>query len=282
MSDGIRQSDLAAFRTVAMRYQCQILVRGTNEESFRYFDRLDFVAKPGSCKAKCAQLNPRGRTDIAGLVANLDIWKPEEVFHPAKLNSARREWTVFKQMFPTATSEERNSAFATVMDPRSPHYGCVTYNRKVIHGDYDLYDVIFDNQQRYGNERLASHTNLAIVSRREREQGEQLSDAGENGLIDFRAPGLLEIRSELNRELKKELVMHGAQAQYIGKSNDEPLFAFFANGGHCVIPESEVKLHYSRLGRRRLYETVVQEMSSQQIEEAINRGGNVIRFPTPV
>ncbi len=199
MGDGIRPQDRRVFADAARNFEVWLVVRQTNEASWKYIGLPKYFPKPITCKAKTADIDsflgpkmPRSRYDTAGLVVDPTVHK--NVYSGGKAASALGLWGDFKRMYLDA----RSADYAVDSDPKSRHYGCVLYKGKYLHGDYDLYDIIV-----VGHERA----NLAVVGERD-------------GAPDYRPARLLPIESFVNGRIGAEMVHHGGQFQYSEHTND--------------------------------------------------------------
>jgi len=199
MNFGIRPQDAKAFAEAAQRFQVWLLVRETNRASWKYIGIPNYFPKPITCKAKTADLDafasagvPRKRYDTGGLVVDPTVH--QNAFAGYKLTTALGLWDDFK----SAHFASQKGDYAVDRDPKSHHYGCVTYKGKYLHADYDLYDIIV-----VGHERA----NLAILGHRD-------------GVPDFRPARLFPIEDFVNSRIGAEMVHHGGQFQYSGHTND--------------------------------------------------------------
>jgi hypothetical protein len=207
MGDGIRPRDRGVFAEAAKEFQVWIVMRQTNEASWKYIGLPKYFPKPITCKAKTANLDsflgpsfPRVRYDTAGLVVNPEIHN--NVYGGAKPDAGDL-WRDFRRRY----LDVRGSDYAVDMDCRSRHFGCVIYQDKYLHGDYDLYDIIV-----VGHERA----NLAVVGTRD-------------GAADYRPARLLPIEEFVNGRIGAEMVHHGGQFQY-SKHTDDVVEVFGPNG----------------------------------------------------
>lgn len=167
MSVGMRPQDERVFEKAARTFHVWLVVRQTNPASWKYIGLSGCFPKPITCKAKTADTDalseagmPRGRYDTAGLVVDPTVHK--HIFRGDKAIKARDLWKDFKSEHLAVKGTDH----AVDGDPRSPHYGCVKYKGKYLHGDCDLYDIIV-----VGHERAI----LAVVGERD-------------GVPDFRPP----------------------------------------------------------------------------------------------
>jgi hypothetical protein len=214
MSEGMRPQDERVFAEAAKKFQVWLLVRQTNQASWKYIGLPNYFPKPITCKAKTADIDAlpgaggqRSRYDTAGLVVDPTVHK--NVFSGAKATGALRLWNDFKADYLGA----RGSDYQVDSDPKSRHFGCVQYKGKYLHGDYDLYDIIVVGHVR---------ANLAVVGTRD-------------GAPDFRPARLLPIEDFVNGRIGTEMVHHGGQFQYSEHTNDV-VEIFGPNGESAVEP----------------------------------------------
>lgn len=212
MSDGMRPQDERVFAEAAKEFQVWLVVRQTNQASWKYIGIPNYFPKPITCKAKTADIDGfpasgagRSRYDTAGLVVDPTVHK--NVFSGLKAISALGLWNDFQDHYLNA----RNSDYAVDSDPRSRHFGCVQYKGRYLHGDYDLYDIIV-----VGHERA----NLAVIGTRD-------------GAPDFRPPRLFPIADYINGRIGAEMVHHGGQFQFSEHTND--IVEIFGPNGESAV-----------------------------------------------
>jgi hypothetical protein len=201
----MRPQDALAFQQAAAKLDLWVLVRGTNAASLAYIGKPGYVPKPITCKPKTADLNvPPYRT--AGLVVDPELHRAAFEEH-SKYNKAIYHWQKFLRQhdLPRLAPEGRrdirldygvrprggSSRYRIDVDTQSPHYGCVTYDGKFIHGDYDLYDIIDP-----ANPKLNE-------GRRETIDGE----------TNIAHPRLDDVKRVVNGLIGVEMVLHGAAMQ---------------------------------------------------------------------
>jgi hypothetical protein len=199
MSAGMRPQDERVFADAAKKFQVWLIVRQTNPASWKYIGLSRYFPKPITCKAKTADIDafagpgmPRARYDTAGLVVDASVHR--NVFSGGKIGKAMDLWNDFK----TEYLNVKGSGYTVDRDSKSRHYGCVQYNSKYLHGDYDLYDIIV-----VGHERA----NLAVVGTRD-------------GASDFRPARLFPVEDFVNGRIGAEMVHHGGQFQFSEHTND--------------------------------------------------------------
>ena len=199
MSAGIRPQDERVFAEAASKFYVWLVVRQTNEKSWKYVGLSRYFPKPITCKAKTADLDalpapgmPRPHYTTAGLVVDPNTHK--NIFLGDKVASAHELWNEFK----IKQLDVKDSGYAVDRDKHSPHFGCVLYRGKYLHSDYDLYDIIV-----VGHERA----NLAVVGKRD-------------GEWDFRPAHLFPLEEFVNGRIGAEMVHHGGQFQFSEHTND--------------------------------------------------------------
>lgn len=198
MSAGVRPQDERVFAEAAKKFQVWLVVRQTNEKSWKYIGHSRYFPKPITCKAKTADVDalpgprmPRPRYATAGLVVDPTIHR--NVFVGDKVVDAMDLWNEFK----TDQLDMKGSGYALDRDPQSQHYGCVQYQGRYLHSDYDLYDVIVVGHERF---------NPAVVGSRD-------------GVPDFRPARLFPLEDFLNGRIGAEMVHHGGQFQFSEHTN---------------------------------------------------------------
>ena len=188
-----------------------ILVRRTNSDSLKYIGRASHRPKGRDCKAKTATSN-FGGYQHAGLVVD-PILCPR-AFAPERRNRAVEEWNDFIAAHPLSPwrtangrslppSHQPTCCVNTDAADRD-HYGCLVYRNSYLHGDYDLYDIILPDQPT---------RNLALV-------GPDPDDPWTRGKY------LTAVANFVNRRIKVDMVLHGAQAQGFGHDDGGPIDVF--------------------------------------------------------
>jgi hypothetical protein len=195
----MRPEDKKIFAEAASNLKLWILVRRTNPESLKYIGKPGFTPKRIDCKAKTADIGK-----AAGLVVDAEVHRL--AFKPAKTESAMKAWRDFK-----ATQLGRGG-YSVDRKQGSPFYGCVTFNGRYIHGDYDLYDIIIPGQEQ---------RNLAAV--------EELF-----GQPHRRGPRLYQVMEFVNTRIGAPMLQHGGEAQYADHS-EQAIDAFGPDGEQCTI-----------------------------------------------
>ena len=176
----------AASRT-AETYKMWIVARQTNKSSLEYIGNPNYCSKDITCKAKTAQYRSMARVDenvlkkndrtyseavnrrdaatrtegdakkltivssSAGLVANPHIL--EDAYDRERHEKVKKTWDEFASEYLGAQGKE---GYEVDMNPKSNHYGCLMKNKKWVHGDLDLFDVImvdrFTGQAKNGHD----------------------------------------------------------------------------------------------------------------------------------
>ena len=225
---GMTSGHRKIFFQVARTLKVWILVRATNPESLKFIGSNfpDVVPKPLLCKPKTAQ---QGRH--AGLVVcpHLSV----ESFSPEKLEKAintYNSWAPNWQMERTRSSFETTDptqpidflarlypgvstagvpdGFGIIEDERDPRYGCVVVlqggRRYLIHGDYDLYDVV-DPENMHDVERFFRNVN------------------GSQSAYGRKTP---EVQKLLNQQLGANMVQHGEDLGWYDSHSNDMILAF--------------------------------------------------------
>lgn len=205
----MRTSDKLVFADAATFFDVWLLVRRTNPKSLDYVGKIGYCPKRIECKAKTADLDAKGYK-TAGLVVDASIH--EHVFKSGKEAKAKSIWDSFARTHGLGKDDEVSGHYSVDRDPRSPHYGCVKFEGKYVHGDYDLYDIILSDQPQ---------RNLAAV--------EVL-----NGVPHLRGPKLFEIMTFINDRIGSPMVQHGGEMQFTDHS-EQSIDAFGPKGEQCTI-----------------------------------------------
>jgi hypothetical protein len=192
-----------------------IVVRKTNKESLGYVGNPSYVPKGISCKAKTAKLSPMVQVDgqwvfarCAGLVADPTV--VAAAFSQATQSDVLQLWQRFarEHMGPAA-----GLGYEVDLRATSRHYGCLMRNKKWIHGDLDLFDVI-----KPGSQSL------------DRARSEVL-----DGARNLYSEATRIVGNKLNMLLGENMVQHGAQAHY-GGFDSEALDVFAPDGRMFELP----------------------------------------------
>lgn len=192
----MREKDKIVFQEAATRFNYWILVRRTNRASLQYIGSPGYTPKPFACKAKTADFNS-GTYQTAGLVVDPNIHP--NAFKSGKSADVMKNW---------AAAKTKELPFSMDMDKKSKHYGCLRYEGKYIHGDYDLYDIIdADQPQR----------NLGLVSE-------------SSGFQHIIGPYLDKIQQYINNKIGVPVIRHSGEMQYTDHS--EQAIDVFKPKGH--------------------------------------------------
>lgn len=204
----MRPVDKPIFAAAARQFDVWILVRRTNPASLKYVGLPNFMPKRIDCKAKTADRDV-GRYRLAGLVVDPTV--QPQAFSAGRMVSAEHCWRQFAAEQGLAAGPVRGS-YAVDDDPQSPHCGCVTFEGRYIHGDYDLYDIV-----------LAEHPrgNLAAV--------ETL-----HGQPHRRGARVIPVMQYINNRIGVPMVQHGGEAQFKGHS-EQSIDVFGPHGEECTI-----------------------------------------------
>jgi hypothetical protein len=197
------------FSEVAQQLQYFILVRDTNKDSLDYIGKKDYAPKRIDCKAKTAHADVNGKK-LAGLVTS-------PIIHPSafkvdKLQDALDKWKSMNIM--EAANDNYGFFYSVDTTPESKHYGCLMFNGKYIHGDYDLYDIVDVNHL---------PNNLALVSKL----------YGVRHMIGLHFD---EVKKLVNSKIGVEMIQHSGEAQYATHS-EQAIDAFCPNGEYKRIDE---------------------------------------------
>jgi hypothetical protein len=214
----MRPQDKILFLDAARRFQAWILLRRTNVNSLKYIGSPGYMPKRIDCKAKTADLDISPYV-LAGLVVDPTIHP--KAFKPSKMQAAKDEW---KKMQPLP------AGYKVDTDQKSPHYGCLQFQGRYIHADYDLYDIIDVTQ---------AQRNLALV--------ETLL-----GQPHRRGPQVRTIQEFINARIGTPMIQHGGEAQYADHS-EQSIDAFGPNGESVtILNELSVRAWYAnRFGGRK-------------------------------
>lgn len=196
-----RQEDQQIFGTVAQIEKVWILVRETNPVSLRDFaGKQGYTPKPFTCQAKTADLNPSGpgAYQLAGLVVSMEVWAGagDQLFESRKTEKAMRAWESFRKML------KENGDYDVDMDTKSRHYGCVRYKGDYLYSDYDLFDVVIENEE---------HRSLTALER-------------VNGKEHRRGARFYRIQSMINSRLGFDMIQHAYDAHFFAGYQDVHVF----------------------------------------------------------
>lgn len=209
----MREKDKVIFQEAATKFNYWILVRRTNVASLAYIGKDGYTPKPFECKAKTADYNS-GTYQTAGLVVDPNI-------HPHAFKSGKSA-DVMKYWNDTKTNQP---PFSVDTDTKSKHYGCLKYEGKYIHGDYDLYDIIdADNPER----------NLGLVSETK-------------GYLHIVGPYLKKVADYINHRIGAPVIRHGGEYQYKDHSNQS--IDVFKPKGHTsftILNEYSIREWYRK------------------------------------
>ena len=237
----MRWRDTLIFRDVAKTYGLWVLVRRCNSRSLRYIASNGYTPKRIDCKAKTAMLDVSGQ-QLAGLVVVPTI-HPES-FTRRRRPEAVRFWHRFLADHGVSVSRkarpvdqgleeakalnDKKGLYTVDLNEDSRHYGCLMFQGRWIHGDYDLKDIIPPGQER---------RNLALV--------EEL-----HGQPHMRGPKLSMVQDYVNRRIGSPMVQHGADAQYADHA-DERIDVFGPDGQEFTLKNArQTKLWYEKMQRR--------------------------------
>jgi hypothetical protein len=187
-----------------------ILVRSTNIHSLAYIGKkanYEYAPKRIDCKAKTASGDVPGKPwQLKGLVVSPEI-------HPAafeNLVEAKKCWS--KMNISQMPGRNGGYYYSLDKDMNSEHYGCVMFNGKYIHGDYDLYDVVDIRQPQ---------RNLALVGKL-------------HGTDHLAGANLRIVQQAINTRLGIDMIQHGGEAQF-QLHREQKIDAFNPRGEHIQI-----------------------------------------------
>jgi hypothetical protein len=220
----MRAQDKSAFCSAAEVFDAWILVRETNPFSLDYIDKVGYIPKPIHCKANTAKRDSDG-FKLAGLVAS-------PIIHASAFDITTKlmeNWSDLEARF-----VEDGSGFSLDQSKESKHFGCVKFGENYMYGDYDLYDVIFNRDSR--GKDVDPRRNFALV-------GEL------HGVEHNCHPRFPLLQRHINSLLKKDLIQHGAWAQFGGHLEGNVL-RFSPKGEILTLSKQEVLSWYSELNRK--------------------------------
>ena len=177
-------------------YVACILVRDTNVASLKFIGLSGFRPKPIECKAKTA--NAHGHR-FSGLVVS-PLMLPE-AFRPNDLINAKKNWLDFEKVM-----RSRSNCWTVRQD--GDLRGCVELNGKLLHGDYDLFDVI-----PVPKSELAPGNKLKW----NRKVGHLAAIETLNGQASYRTWGIDPVKTYVNSKVRSPMVQHGAAMQFSGE-----------------------------------------------------------------
>jgi hypothetical protein len=197
-----------------------ILVRRTKSASLAYIGRANHWPKPGDCCAKSADNDgSKGRYTHAGLV--VDPTLSQDSF--TNIDRARLFWTQFTHEHPLSNwrVDANGKSLPLPKQPRccvnndvtdTEHYGCLLFENRYLHGDYDLYAII-------RADRLTANL------------------SGIGGTPDHptgHSPYLGRVQEYINSIIRVPMVQHGAQEAGYGHT-DDTVDVFAPHGGDDEI-----------------------------------------------
>jgi hypothetical protein len=204
-----------------------ILVRRTKPASLAYIGRPNHWPKPGACQAKSADRDGgHGRYKHAGLVVDPTL-SPDSF---TKIDRAREYWARFineHRPAPWGVDAAGRSLPLAKQPPccvnndatDTEHFGCLLFENRYLHGDYDLYAIFRPDRVR---------ANLA----------------GVGGTPDHptgHSPYLRPLQTFINSRIGVPMVQHGAQEAGYGHIEEETVDIFAPDGGddEMTVPSKE-------------------------------------------
>ena len=176
-------------------YVACILVRDTNVASLKFIGLSGFRPKPIECKAKTANA-PAHR--FSGLVVSPYLLP--EAFRPNGLLSAKKNWLSFEKVM-------RSRPGWTIRQDGDLR-GCVEFHGKLLHGDYDLFDVIPVPKSELGP---------GNKLKRDQKVGHLAAIETLNGQASYRTWGIEPVKKYVNSMVLSPMVQHGAAMQFSGE-----------------------------------------------------------------
>ncbi len=256
----VKAAHVRQFSSVAQTHNLTLLLRATNPASLRYMEKTGYTAKPIDCKAKTADKDSTQGTamiDCAGLVAApavvgrqafgdrlqraLDSWRSFEAsMHQRRLASGvviyeRADAKGFYAIDTSPPDAHRRhhgclllseQAAPEDFDPRKSHSRqWMALHMQYVHGDYDLYGVI-DNEQAAaaGNDKL------------HHEAVRKMQLLGQPHYVSSQSLRVVDL---LNERFGADLVKHGEQSAYEFSADD--VYLFFPSGDIRVVLERDFK-----------------------------------------
>jgi hypothetical protein len=203
-----------------------ILVRRTKSASLDYIGRANHWPKPGACQAKSADKDGgNGRFKHAGLVVDPTV-SPDSFTNADK---ARQFWAQFIHEHPLASwrVDAAGRSLPLAQQPAccvnnigtdTEHYGCLLFENRYLHGDYDLYAII-------RADRLTANL------------------SGIGGTPDHptgHSPYLVPLQNYINSRIGVPMVQHGAQEAGYGHIDDTvDIFAPLGGDDEISVPCKE-------------------------------------------
>jgi len=227
------QAHRKIFFQVSRTLKVWILVRATNPESLKYIGsgNGDMVPKPLLCKAKTAECGPHAglvicpplvpnsysskkRFDKAYLTWNswAPNWESERIRNSFTTDRDPNQPIDFMaRLYPGVTTSGLPDGFGIIEDKYDPRYGCVVMlrggRRYLIHGDYDLYDVV-DPENPNDIERFFRNVNGSQSAYGRKTQ---------------------EVQRLLNQLLPAEMVQHGEDLGWYDSHSNDMILGFSPN-----------------------------------------------------
>jgi hypothetical protein len=244
----MRELDKKVFSRVAFQEKLYILVRDTNVDSLDYIGKSGYIPKRIDCKAKTADFNV-GNLELKGLVVDPTIHP--KAFHSKKFSETIAVWD---NRIPKLTGQQLGFSYCVDANLKSKHYGCLMFNGKYIHGDYDLYDIV---DPKYPS------NNLALV--------EKLH--GEPHMIGMH---FNKVKNLVNAQIGVEMIQHSGAAQYALHSQ-QVIHVFCPDGEYKLIDNlSQLHFWYNDTFNRRI--TLKDDSRIIKNNRANPAGKNVIRI----
>ncbi|TWT48212.1 Anthrax toxin LF subunit [Thalassoglobus neptunius] len=226
---GMNSAHQKIFFQVARSLKVWILVRATNPESLQFIGPgyPDIVPKPLLCKAKTAETGPHAGLVVCPMmvpdsfsVARFDravttwnSWAPKWVASTME-QSFRKEpefgapIDFMQKLYPGIRRDGLPDTYGVIDSEYDPRYGCVVLlqggRRFLIHGDYDLYDVIDPADPR----------DISQFVRKV------------NGAKSAYGRRTQEVQKLLNQGLGADMVQHGEDLAWYGSHSNDMILGF--------------------------------------------------------
>ena len=228
IAEGIRSEDKSVFAQVAGQMKVWILVRGTNKASLQFIGKPGYWPKPVECKAKTAD---QGGVK-AGLVVSPIVDK--HAFSERRAKKAKDAWDEFMTMKGVMRDASSGLPMGYTIEMTDPAYkGCIRKDGHLLHGDYDLYDVV-DPEDPGGETRVEKLVNGVAVSYSARS---------------------LAAQQALNAKFPSRMIQHGDHLSW--KDHTGELIIAFGPGGEqlYVYPFTETE-PLNEVAIRSVYKTI--------------------------
>lgn len=252
--NGVRISDLDAFRMAAKLHRVYVLLRKTNAASLEFVGKAGYTPKGLECKAKTADENvfiAGRRYETAGLVVDPDI-VTYAAFGAGRQETAIKEWLAFKHLVARDIYDASGKPsvmyhtqykYRVQMDPTHKHYGCVIYSSTgaatagaYLHSDYDLYAIVpVSNMQ----------DTEYVVDRDPR-------DPDNPKKHHYRSKHHYDVQIFINSRIGAPMILHGDEEKF--KDHDDATVYVFNPGGPDIFVlenEADIRNFYASVFKGR-------------------------------